>query len=67
VKWTFVNYLPVGPQTYLSTVLQAKQDHAVQRGNILISVPATEEYYTEGTYLNAAGINLFAELVVDQL
>jgi hypothetical protein len=67
VKWSFVNYLPVGPQTYLSIVLQAKADHAVQRGNILISVPATEEYYTEGTYLNAAGINLFADLVTENL
>jgi hypothetical protein len=37
------------------------------RNNILISVPATEEFYTEGTDLNAAGINRFADLVVEQL
>jgi hypothetical protein len=66
-KWKFINYLPVGDYPYLSTVLQAKQDHAFVRNNVLISVPATEEFYTEGTYLNAAGINRFADLVVEQL
>jgi hypothetical protein len=67
VKWKFINYQPVGTYSYLSTVLQAKAEHAELRNNILISVPATEEYYTEGTYLTPAGINKFADLVVDQL
>jgi hypothetical protein len=66
-KWKFINYLPVGDYPYLSTVLQAKEDHASVRNNVLISVPNTEEYYTEGTYLTAAGINRFADLVVEQL
>jgi hypothetical protein len=67
IKWNFVNYLPVGSNPYLPTVVQAKQDHAAQRGNILISVPATGEFYTDGTYLNEAGKTKLADLVVDQL
>jgi hypothetical protein len=66
-KWKFINYLPVGDYPYLSTVVKAKEDHAGLRGNILISIPANEEYYTEGTYLTAAGISRFADLVAEQL
>jgi hypothetical protein len=67
VKWKFINYQPVGTYTHLATVLQAKQEHASIRANILISVPMTEEYYTEGTYLTPAGINKLADLVTEQL
>jgi hypothetical protein len=67
IQWKFINYQPIGTYPYLATVLQAKQEHASIRANILISVPATEEYYTEGTYLTPAGINKLADLVTEQL